>query len=418
MDKEGNRMLLPGFTQELSNEQWEFTSANTQYLTHGLFPYPARMIPQIAGRLISLYWHKTPGTGLLADVFCGSGTVLVEASIRGIPSLGIDINPFAIFLTKAKTTSVDREAFTIAKEKILSDLEKFAGKPVDEYIPSFDNLHHWFKPAIIIQLSFIREAIEKIENENIQRIFRIAFAHAVMRCSNVNWKSSRYIRVFAESKLEAHNPDAFIYFRGFLGDTEKRLVNYSARKQADTIMKQEDARHLSITDGQIDLIITSPPYGEERNTIPYIRWSRLFLLWLGFGQKEIKDLETLSLGGGGITIVPYGDIPSNTFWEAVQGVPAERLKEAVPFVVDYLSCLKEMRRVLRSGGKACIVIGHRSISQRVIDMGKVTKELGAAAGLIHETTYFRNIPKKMIPWTGPTGETIGQESIVVLSKQG
>jgi hypothetical protein len=75
-----------------------------------------------------------------------------------------------------------------------------------------------------------------------------------------------------------------------------------------------------------------------------------------------------------------------------------------------------MQRVLKPGGKACIVIGHRSISRKLVDMGKVTEEFGRAASLVHEITYHRRIPKKMIPWTGPTGDTIGNESIVMLTK--
>ncbi|MEM4353957.1 MAG: hypothetical protein QW470_04320, partial [Candidatus Caldarchaeum sp.] len=38
-------------------EDWDFEGADTQYLTHGIHPYPARMIPQIAHRLISRYSH-------------------------------------------------------------------------------------------------------------------------------------------------------------------------------------------------------------------------------------------------------------------------------------------------------------------------------------------------------------------------
>lgn len=399
-DNGADRVMLPGFTPETSatEGQWEFRSANTQYLTHGLFPYPARMIPQIADRLISLYWiNKDRGTGLIADVFCGSGTVLVEASLRGVPSLGIDINPFAVLLTRAKTTPVDESALAVAKEKLRSYLQRFCGAPVNECVPSFQNLYHWFKPPIVAQLSNLRRAIDQIEDDSVQRILKVAFAHAVMRCSNVDWKSSRYIRTLPKSKLEAHNPDAFVFFHGTLGDIENRLKAYSVKKQANTEVRQEDTRCLSISDGQIDLIITSPPYGEEQNTIPYIRWSKLFLLWLGFSEEEIRVLETRTLGGEETRLMSQNGIPSSTFWEAVNGVPTERLREAIPFMIDYLSCLREMQRVLRPGGTACIVIGHRSIRRKLIDMGRVTRELGEAAGLKHETTYSRHIPKKMIP---------------------
>jgi hypothetical protein len=66
---------------------------NTQHLTRGFFPYPAKVVRQIAGRLISLYADKkTRSSGLLADTFHSSGKVLVEAALRGIPSLAADIN--------------------------------------------------------------------------------------------------------------------------------------------------------------------------------------------------------------------------------------------------------------------------------------------------------------------------------------
>ena len=53
---------------------WDFKYADTQYLTHGLHPYPARMIPQIADQLMRLYLDGKRNA-VIADVFCGSGTV-------------------------------------------------------------------------------------------------------------------------------------------------------------------------------------------------------------------------------------------------------------------------------------------------------------------------------------------------------
>lgn len=417
LSQERTDQMLPGFAAQgpAPEADWEFATANTQYLTHGLFPYPARLIPQIVCRLIAMYWTQSE-SGKICDVFCGSGTVLVESSLQGIPSIGVDNNPFAILLAKAKTTAVDVTSFDPIKADLRRSLQNFDGNALEEYVPVLSNLNHWFKPDVIAQLSYLRKAVETIADDQLKGVFKIAFAHAIMKSSNVDWKSSRYIRVMTEPKLQAHNPDAFTIFWGNIGGIEKRLTMYTSKKRVEVEVKNGDARALPIADSCIDLIVTSPPYGEERNTIPYIRWSRLFLLWLGFTQDNVKALETKSLGGISVKNLTRTHIPSNTFWEGADKVPESRLAETLSFMADYFVTLKEMQRVLRPNCKTCIVIGHRSISRVLIDMGKVTKELAEAAGMRHETTHYRNIPKKMIAWTGPTGDTMSQESIVIMSK--
>ena len=40
----------------------------------------------------------------ICDIFCGSGTALVESRLSGRNSYGIDLNPLAAFLAKAKTS--------------------------------------------------------------------------------------------------------------------------------------------------------------------------------------------------------------------------------------------------------------------------------------------------------------------------
>ena len=73
-------------------------------MTHGLHPYPAGMIPQIARRLIEKYSNRDD---VVLDPFCGSGGVLVEATLLDRKSFGIDINPLACLLARVKTTPID-----------------------------------------------------------------------------------------------------------------------------------------------------------------------------------------------------------------------------------------------------------------------------------------------------------------------
>ena len=48
--------------------EWDYRTANTKEYTHGIHPYPAMMIPQVARRLIGEFGV---GDGLLFDPYCG-----------------------------------------------------------------------------------------------------------------------------------------------------------------------------------------------------------------------------------------------------------------------------------------------------------------------------------------------------------
>jgi DNA modification methylase len=418
MPKKGQILLFPWQAEKEcpGDIDWDFKTADTQYLTHGLHPYPARMIPQIAGQLMDLYLSRTRNP-IVADVFCGSGTVNVEASLRGFKSIGVDINPFAVLLASAKVTKIrDAQKLNEEKDKIEKQTQQYQ-TGIPNLVPEYKNIDHWFKRNAIDKLSYLKHIIRSKRNKQLRNLLWIAFANALIKSSNVDWKSSRYLRVLPKDELKDRNPDVFRYFRHYLFELTNRMKQYSEKRKAEALIIRSDARHLSIADGSVDIIITSPPYGEERNTIPYIRWSKLFLLWLGIVHTEITSIEKQSLGGNPNHQTLKEEIPSKTFWKSVSEVAEKRLKEALPFMKDYLTSLSEMKRILKPKGRCCIVIGHRSISRHLIDMGKVTEEFGLHVGLESENIFHRSIPKKMIPWTTPTGETIFDESIVILRKQ-
>ena len=67
----------------LSNEiveefSWDYRGADTKYNNHGIHEYPARMIPQIAHKLIETYGENKQ---VILDPFSGSGTTLLESKL-------------------------------------------------------------------------------------------------------------------------------------------------------------------------------------------------------------------------------------------------------------------------------------------------------------------------------------------------
>jgi len=83
---------------------WDFDGAKTKPYTHGFHTYPAMFIPQVARRLLLTYSKKKD---TVCDIFCGSGTALVESRLLSRNSYGIDLNPLATFLARVKTTPIN-----------------------------------------------------------------------------------------------------------------------------------------------------------------------------------------------------------------------------------------------------------------------------------------------------------------------
>src|SRR5437016_5803893 len=89
--------------RKLSDMDWDFRDASTNYLSHGLHPYPAKFIPQIPQTLIREFSSVGDTVG---DIFCGSGTTLVEGLLLKRHVIGIDANPLACLISAAKTSQL------------------------------------------------------------------------------------------------------------------------------------------------------------------------------------------------------------------------------------------------------------------------------------------------------------------------
>src|SRR3989338_7438267 len=113
-------------TKQLVMElEFEKSSGNgsTTYLTHNFHTYPAKFIPQIPKSTIKSLTRK--GDTIL-DPFCGCGTTLVEAKLLNRNAIGVDLNPIATLVSKAKTNKIEiREINLIVNllHKIKKDIE-------------------------------------------------------------------------------------------------------------------------------------------------------------------------------------------------------------------------------------------------------------------------------------------------------
>lgn len=403
-------------------EDWEYADADTQYHVHGMHLYPARMIPQIANRLIRD--NSSKGKTIL-DPFCGSGSVLVEALILERNAIGIDVNPLATMIAKVKTTPIPPDKLTsIADEALENIRQRILLNRENKYKPDvfyFKNIYHWFKKDVINDLSIIKECVDKVktQSESIFNFLRVCLSATVLKSSNIAFADNPYFaRAKSGAALEKHAPNVLGIFEDRLQDGLRRMKRFYDvhPKNVSCMILQHDSRNMPLGDDSIDLVVTSPPYGEESHTMSYSRFSKLSLFWLGFSSSDVNRHAVKSLGGT-LTVFRKTSPALDSLYTRLAEKSKRRAKEVFSFFWDYKKCLDEIYRVLRPGCFACIVIGDRSALKLKVSNGELTKELAEISGFHHELTYHREIPKKVLPRRDYKVDLINREDIVILKKK-
>ena len=407
---------------------WDYATADTKTETHCFHTYPAMMIPQVARRLISMFGRC--GMTLL-DPFCGSGTTLVEARMANLNAWGIDINPLALLIARAKTTLLDATCLQYHALCLLNgfeqDCQQIREDPEFAPIPNFFNLDYWFKPSVSRQLSALHQRILAIQDAAICEFFRVPFSETVREASYTRNSEFKLFRM-PEDKLEQHNPDVGVMFFSKVARNLRGMAQLTQQANGSTWVKilQEDTRHqTSVPSNSIDLVVTSPPYGDSRTTVAYGQFSRLSLQWLGLSWEEIRNIDSRLLGGRrAVTLEEAAQTP--TLKKILNQVAREDEKRALDvanFYYDFTQCLNELHRVCKLGAKACFVVGNRTVKRVPIPTDRILIEIAELCGFEYVNRFYRNIPNKRMPHKnspsnvpGDSGKTITQEHIVILQK--
>jgi DNA modification methylase len=381
------------------------------------------MIPQVASRLITQYSEE--GDTLL-DPFCGSGSVLIEANITKRYSIGIDLNPLAILIAKVKTTPINPSVLYKEYYRLIERIHNVSDNQIA--LPRFFNIDFWFKEGVIKCLAKIKTAIDEICDTDVRAFFQVAFSEAIRLSSNSRAHEFKLFR-YPQEKLENYYPNAFRVFKERAETNIQRMEEFYEACPANVwckIIQGNSTESIEVIEsGTVDIIVTSPPYGDSRTTVAYGQFSRLSSQWLGLMSDKATDIDKEMLGG---TLSPHKDatLPSRALNESVNLVAErheKRAKQILAFYADLCKCLKNMASYLRIGGYACIVVGNRRVTGVQLPTDIVVCELSQSFGLHPQQIIVRNIPSKRMPLRnspsnirGLVEDTMRKEYIVILKK--
>jgi len=403
---------------------WDYRGENTKTYTHGIHTYPAMFIPQVARRLLETYSQEGD---TICDIFCGSGTALVESKVLNRNAYGIDLNPLAIFLAKAKTAPINPQKLTREYINLLNRLEKIKDSEIKK--PDFKNIDFWFKEKVIIKLAKIKKAIQEIKDEAIQNFLMVAFSETARYVSNTKTGEFKLVRIKKE-KLEKHDPDVFGTFRKKAEANIAGMGEFykDAEKSAETkIIFGDSSKENDIKENSIDCVITSPPYGDSRTTVAYGQFSRLSAQWIDIfdDPNKASGIDNELLGGKATETLSHtlSSDYLNSSLDKIVKKDEKRAKDVLSFYIGLNECLKRAREMLKPKKYFCIVIGNRLVKQVRIPTDFIIAELGEKIGFTCENIFVRNIPGKRMPIknsptniVGELEETMNKESIVILRK--
>ena len=419
---------------------WDFRKANTKEYTHCFHIYPAMMIPQVARGLIRLYGSEGD---LLFDPYCGSGTSLVEARIAGLNAVGTDINPTARLISEAKT----RDYNVIKLEKETSDYLNRLKKALDgvEDYATFDehpsiswaNLEKWFPKKTIGHLLTALDEISGTKYKAAHLFLKASLSECLRLVSYQRNGEFKLYRIEEEKREHYYEPLLPLLtkriernltgVRNFFEETSKKT---NAKVRGFNTVHTSGRSKLPGSGAAIDLVVTSPPYGDSGTTVAYSQFSWLTNVWFGMDVRSPGVLDSEMMGGKitQINVLDFFELlncePMKVAFEQIHKVDRKRGGEIMQFYYDYFLSIKNVAKEVKEGGHVCYVVGNRKVCEVQLPTDQFTAWAFEQCGFEYITTYLRDIPNKRMPSknspsneAGKKVETMHKEYLVVLRKE-
>jgi len=385
------------FSKIKVDPSWAFadkTRKDTAYNTHGYHRYPAKFIPQIVSRLVEKY---TKESDLVVDPFGGCGTTLVESKVMCRPSIGVDINPVAVLMTKAKKTPIKPAKIEKHFLKLKEKIDSF-NKRKEVKTPNHERIDYWFKPEEKRKLAFLFSEITRIKDQDVRDFFYCGFSNILKNCSIWLQKSNKPTR-----DLKKKPADPFIVFSRQIKAMLRGNTDYFNLLQKKKCLKTPcnvyctDARKIPVKSNSVSLIVTSPPYV---TSYEYADLHQLTALWFKY-TKDLSDFRKRFIGTAYHNKKEH--VLNSKIAENIKGGLLKKARKTAEEVATYFSemnqVFEEMKRILKKDGRTCIVIGDTSLKGVEILNAEVFTEQLQNIGFKIDNIIKREIPSKNLPST-------------------
>lgn len=328
------------------------------------------------------------------DPFCGTGTTALVCAERGLPCDTTDINPFLLWLARAKTRAYGRRAIASAAERAREVAAAMRRRGGTAWTPALHQIEKWWDAETLGALARGKRVIDGARGAA-GDLLQLAFCRTLIERANVSFGHQ------SMSFKRAADRDAFD--RGAIVATWTRAIESLCASAASPIATPPralacDARGLdrALERGAYTCVVTSPPYP---NRMSYIRELRPYMYWLGYlaDGRAAGELDWQAMGGTwGVATsnvakwspadarqVPYARF--DAILAAVARKSAVLSKYIHKYFYDMVDHVTGLNMVVAPGGSIHYVVGNSKFYDVMLPVEEIFAALFEHAGFTGAT---------------------------------
>lgn len=408
---------------------------------HRLFQYPAMMVPLTQSLIIETILEELPQNAIAIDPYMGSATSLMSCMEYGLGIFGQDINPLAVLIAQAKISSFNTEQITDSLNELMLCIKKDMSNSINIDFPGIDK---WFTKQVQIDLSKIRRNIQNINNKDIRKLFWVIMSEVIRIDSNDRTStfklhqrtdediSKRIVNVIGDFESLCKRAILDInLFRNKLN--EHQLIKDNIYIKPHSICWGNTAERIN-SDLKFDLLISSPPYGDNQTTVTYGQHSYLQLQWIdpldldpliNFDYlRTTQEIDRQSLGGridlkqlSTSLSVTLNNIPSlKAFYDGLPIAERPLYYKTIGFIQDFEKSLSIIVRSMKEKAFYVWTIGNRNVNKREIPNDKILIDLMRNNGIELIFNVERDILNKKQSKRNRSSKTMEKERILIFQR--
>lgn len=434
---------IDDLTQD-NNQIWTSPDHDRRDYVHSFFQYPAMMVPVVQKRLIEIITTNNPHIQTVLDPFMGSGTSLVACMENKLDCYGQDINPLAVLVARARTGPFYFNAIQKKKAEFFQRIEDDKSSRIEV---NFKGLNKWFKKKVIIELSRIVRAIREERMLSIRRFYWVILAETVRLTSNDRTSTFKlHIRTSIDIKNRKTSPIEFFsrHFENCLADVKSyaELLETSGNLSKGaytgniTISLADSKCHITRSKGDkktFDLLVTSPPYGDNKTTVTYGQHSYLPLQWINLQDIDEKalpeflsttsEIDTRGLGGKIKKITTteleqlFNASPAlKKLYVELKATDSQKLKKVINFFWDIYQSIQNIHETLALNSYQIWTVGNRTVGGIEIRNNLIIGEFIQSQGSTLVKVISREILCRRMATRNSSGSLMMYEDILIFRK--